>query len=178
MRAASCYAWALPASDWNSAGAGAGLVICRHGAALCDAKNTDTFIVTVKLSDDDDNCGRAIACVRPSYSGLATHRANMKLIFEEPALAYGKPLGGAQRYRWTNVAADNNEQTVPGHPDDLWRYVGTVMVHEFGHTLGLADHLDKLTPPVLGVMSNDSMTITQDEIDYLLKIYSGHVRGE
>ena len=166
------------ASAWTSAGAGAGLAICRHYGAVCKVKNADTFIVTVKLSDRDDNCGGAIACVRPSYSGLATHRANMRLIFEEPALAYGEPLGGTQRYRWTNVADDNDEETVPGYPKDIWKYVGAVMVHEFGHTLGLADHLDKLTPPVLGVMSNDSMTITQDEIDYLLKIYSGHVRGE
>ena len=165
------------ASAWTSAGAGAGLAICRHYGAICEVKNADTFIVTVKLSDSADNCGRAIACIRPSYSGLSTHRANMRLIFEEPALAYDEPLGGAQRYRWTNVA-DDNDEPVSKNPEHIWRYVGPVMVHEFGHTLGLADHLDKLTSPVLGVMSNDSMTITQEEIDYLLKIYSGHVRGE
>ena len=162
------------ASAWTSAGAGAGLAICRHYGAICEVKNADTFIVTVKLGESADNCGGAISCVRPSSSGQATHRANMRLIFEEPAWL------GYLRIRWTNVANDHN-QYVPGtRRTQKWKYVGVVMVHEFGHTLGLKDGLDELTRPVQGVMSNPDryMSITQAEIDYLLKIYSGHVRGE
>ena len=160
------------ASKWGTAGSGADLVICRHSGEICDGMNTDKFIVTVKLSEGAP-CYGNIACVRPSSNGPASkHLTNDALIFTEPAWL------GSQRYRWTNVAADHNKETVPGRPKERWKYVGVVMLHEFGHTLGLADHLDKLTPPVRGVMSNDSMTITQAEIDYLLKIYSGHVRGE
>ena len=161
------------ASKWTSAVAGAGLAICRHIAVLCD--NADTFIVTVKLSGGSLACGsRSIACVRPSSNGPASnHLTNDALIFEEPARILD------QRFRWTKVADDNNERTIPGNPLHKWKYVGAVMIHEFGHTLGLKDGLDKLTPPVQGVMSAPDRykEITQAEIDYLLKIYSGHVRG-
>ena len=96
---------ATAVSAWNSAGAGAGLVICRQGAAGCDDRNADTFIVTVMLADDN-RCG-SYACVihevQEVYGSASTHLAAMQLIFEEPALL------GRERYRWTNVAADNNE---------------------------------------------------------------------
>ena len=167
------------ASKWGSAGAGAGLVICRQIAVLCD--NADMSIVTVKLLDPNEDlpCYGNISCVRPSSNGPASmHLTNDALIFQEPASL------GYQRFRWTNVAADHN-QLVPGSGEDgrgveTWKYVGVVMLHEFGHTLGLKDGLDELSSPVRGVMSSPDtqMTITQAEIDYLLKIYSGHVRGE
>ena len=165
------------ASKWTSAGTGAGLAICRHHAALCREKNGDMSIVTVKLVDLSESvaCGGNIACVRPSSNGPASkHLTNDALIFQEPAWL------GHQRFRWTTVAADHNK-FIPGTSrKEQWKYVGVVMLHEFGHTLGLKDGLDELTPPVRGVMSNPNkhMSISQAEIDYLLKIYSGHVRGE
>ena len=159
------------ASEWTSAGAGAGLAICRHHAALCP--NADTLIVMVKLGNSVA-CGGSIACVRPRSPGPASwHLTDTEIILEEPAMEETEL--GPRRIRWTNVAADH-DQEVPGtEGKETWRYVGAVMVHELGHTLGLShDH------SVPGIMSdpNAHVTMTQDDIDYLLKLYSGHVRGK
>ena len=164
---------ATAVSAWNSAGAGAGLVICRQGAVGCDDRNADTFIVTVMLADDN-RCG-SYACVihevQEVYGSASTHLAAMQLIFEEPALL------GRERYRWTNVAADNNEDVGRRYPEDRWKYVGAAVIHEFGHTLGIGSH-----PSVgeAGVMASPDKfkTIMPSDRAYLMKLYSGHVRGE
>ena len=50
-----------------------------------------------------------------------------------------------------------------------------MLMHEFGHTLGLPHDVPA---PSIMPLSKRSLTIQQNDIDYLRKIYSGHVRGE
>ena len=184
---ASIVPQAVPtaAAVWNAKMSAHGLLICRVGTGSCDARNTDGHTITVKLMDDSpDNpsangtCAKgSTACVKSLPPNISGHAGDADLVLEEPAWR------GGERYRWTL------DDSLHGHeiyflPGQRWLSIRIVIVHEFGHTLGIPD-LGSVNPDGTvnhaGIMSNDHAkypNIADDDIDYLRKIYSGHVRGE
>ena len=159
-------------SAWNAMIAAHGLVICKGGTGSCDERNTDGT-VTVRLVANSDACV-GTACVRPPVSGISNHRGHGELILEERPIDSTKPKVQIIRYRWTDVPGLHDKR-VPNRENEIWRYVGAVLIHEFGHTLGLPH--DVPSPSIMPV-SQRSLNIEGNDIDYLRKIYSGHVRGE
>ena len=159
---------------WNARISAHGFLICKGGTERCDeTNNTDEKTVTIRLVADDDAC-RGTACVEPPVAGISNHRGHGDLILEERPVDTTKAPVQVIRYRWTDVPI-LHKVDVPQYPGVLWRYVGAVLMHEFGHTLGLPHDVPA---PSIMPLSGRSLTIQQNDIDYLRKIYSGHVRGE
>ena len=122
--------------------------------------------VGVNSGSYNEACGNSIACVdpatTPSTAGPGNHLSHTALIIEEPAWQASCPTGGdggdvgpignigntktsvckQERFYWTNVSTDNGGGGYDPATNALvgfYAYINAVMVHEFGHTLGLPD---------------------------------------
>ena len=147
-------------------------------------------------TNPDEGCGHVRACVKPqgrgsSSAGPGRHMENMVMVFEDPPWLALNVAGTGKRddythteYVWT--ADENlNDTMVPCKPGDLqcqagpekfYLYVGRVMRHEFGHTLGLPDFYQDetgldLLKAVMGLNSDD---IEDQDIEQLKAIYRLH----
>ena len=141
---------------WNAKMSAHGFLICKGETGSCDQTNTDEKTVTVRLVTNSDAC-RGTACVEPPVAGLSNHRGHGELILEERPVDTTKPRVLQQLYRWTDVPSQHNEP-VPNRDNERWRYVGAVLMHEFGHTLGLPH--DVPAPSIMPV-SGRSLNIQQ-----------------
>lgn len=195
-----------PAAEaWNTAAAivGKNLQICEVRA--CGVSNHDMGTVRVKTEDTntkdtkppnhdpDDGCGSSVACVKlgvPSSSafssdGPGNHLRDLWLVIEEPAWecrgdtdrATGDciPVEHARIY-WTDKSG-LDENDVPGVPNSYYHYIGSILIHEFGHTLGLPDFsADHTLMNLRAVMENPhkNKTITDEDIAQLRAIYAVH----
>ena len=153
----------LAARAWTNAAmaiAGKNLKICKVGA--CGGDNHDGGTVTVKtvvatttdvgLPDTNHRhgCGSSVACVKfgstSASAGPGRHLRDMSLVVEEPAWECrddSTKTGAcipAQHVRiyWTDKSGLDGSN-VPGIPNSYYHYIGSLMIHEFGHTLGLPD---------------------------------------
>ena len=179
---ASIVPQAVPtaAAAWNAMMSTHDLLICREGIGNCDTRNSDGHTITVTLMDDSPNnpnangtCkGGSYACVQSLPPNISGHAGDADIILEEPAWGWG------ERYRWTLEYSLHGRYIGDHLPDERWAVVGISLVHEFGHTLGIPDLASKYHA---GVMSNDHASypnVADADIDYLRKIYSGHMRGQ
>ena len=141
---------------WNDSSVGTSwpnLRICKEGSSGCEARNTDGQKVTIKVVAQS-GCGRGIACVwrktSADYEAFATfekddgksapwqHMKNLEMRIEDPAQGvFDRKREQSSRIRWTlDYTLDNTVYPITG---EIWIYLPAVVMHEFGHTLGLAD---------------------------------------
>ena len=192
--------------------AGKNLTICESSDSGChNNSNHDGGIVTVKTvnmnnkstaaathGNHDEGCGRSVACVKFDLDSSSDwdgrpgqHLGDMSLILEEPAYecrGFNKKTGTcAQHARiyWTDVQG-NNRKPVPnlpvGSPPSYYYSIGPLMIHEFGHTLGLSDFYADDTTGLRyldAVMENfhDHPVITAEDKAQLRAIYAIHDSG-
>ena len=183
--------------------AGKNLKICKYRDSDCDDNsNHDRGIVTVKTVDvntmdagaaDNSNhaegCGSSVACVKSPTFGLGNHLGHSSLIIEEPAYECRNTTAPgvcdpAQQIRiyWTITSGLNRSDTIDpatGTVVGEYYYVVPLMIHEFGHTLGLSDFYADTTTRLKdldAVMDNfhDHPTITKEDIAQLRAIYAVH----
>ncbi len=119
---------------WNARISADGFLICKAATGSCDQTNADRHTMTVRLLATPNACG-GIACVRPQVGGIANHRGDGEIILEERPVDSTNPRAPNRRYRWTDVPRLHNTY-VPWLRGQKWVYVGTVLIHEFGHPLG------------------------------------------
>ena len=186
---------------WNSKlpEVGKGLRICSGPSC------NDNFTVMIKTVDNmnnstsprtdnpDEGCGTSRACVKPDGNGSSSdgpgrHMENMYIVFENPPWGARLDLNGDWKrteYVWTDVR-DKHGEDVPCFEaaaicnmmdTRVYVYVGRVMLHEFGHTLGLPDFYDDRTGlrDLEGVMKG-SFEIQDEDIEQLKAIYLLHSR--
>ena len=141
-------------SAWNSemARLGKGLNICTGNGC----NNPDGYTMTIKavdnkndaltFSDDiDEGCGPSRACVKSTVRG--GHMSEMHMVFEDPPWYAQKVKDGLWRVReyvWTKDKYKNGKlipclAAATPCAARYYVYVDRVMLHEFGHTLGLSD---------------------------------------
>ncbi len=161
-------------SAWNFAMArlGKGLKICASTDSNC--VNPDGYTVTIKTVDNNNDsigratlnqnegCGSSRACVKPVGLGgdnesLApgAHMENIYMVFEDPpwfAQMVRPAVWRLREYVWTKdkykdgklvpcLAASSCAFTTPRY----YVHAGRIMLHEFGHTLGLPDFYSDTT---------------------------------
>ena len=171
-------------ANWNKAiGAlGKDLEICES----CGAKNADTFTVTIKTVADSQGCDTSFACVDPGASGIGSdgHLGNLTMIFEDPPWTGSQ--GAGTLWQWTDDPSNQEGHKVPNtgtgsnNPPRLWADVDRIMLHEFGHTLGLHDFYNdpymENQPRFKDAVMHTGATITLEDLAQLKAIYLLHTR--
>ena len=178
------------------AGLGKGLTIC----STCGNSNSDQFTVTSKTvnnkndsivdanNDPNEGCGRARACVKPRTespsSGPGVHMGKMYMVFEDPPWsaaeevdAMGMKTGNwvPIEYLWTSNMNLNGEPVrYIANREVLYVFVDRIMLHEFGHTLGLHDFYGDPTMDHFDAIMNTSYEIQDEDIAQLEAIYFHH----
>ena len=175
--------------------------------------NDDRAVVTIRtetLADVNNNvlgCGPGYACVNPpnvtgnpdNDPGVGSHMTNMTMVFENPGYSCsstdsvtGDPLptcqaGQLTKYVWTNNQSLHGDEVNSGDPSVLFWYIRYIVLHEFGHTLGLPDFymgggqtnydpdLDR-EPAIMNLPWEVGGHIQQTDRDQLDAIYRTHTR--
>ena len=174
--------------EWNSkmSSLGKGLEICSGPSC----SNPDGFTLTIKAVDNNNNailttgnpdegCGSSRACVKSARRG--DHKEEMFMVFEDPPW-YARqipPKTGPwvdTEYVWT---ADKslNDTGVPRSGGKRYVYVDRVMLHEFGHALGLPDFYADATTGLKGLsdaVMHTGYEIHDEDIEQLRAIYLLH----
>ena len=180
-------------SAWNFAitRLGKGLNICADTDTNC--VNPDGFTVTIKTVDNnndaidaiglDDGCGSARACVKSVPNG--DHKENLYMIFEDPPWSAFFVTDGVWRFReyvWTKDKFKNGKllpclAAATTCAARYYVYADRIMLHEFGHTLGLSDFynddetdLDTLPNAVM----HTGFVLTGEDLKQLEAIYLLH----
>ena len=136
----------------------------------------------------DADCGANIACVKPRGAGDVgafvnfglnggesapwQHMENLTMVIEDPPWRYNEENDVHTRIVWTLNISDDGK--IAG--GTLLRYLPSVAMHEFGHTLGLTDLYNY--SGYGGYMMDDTygfIAIPQKDIDYVKQVYrNGH----
>ena len=100
---------------------------------------------------------------------------NLEIVIELPAWRYTNEGEHAARI-WTN---DPSLNLVPVEPDSKHRflYMPQVMMHEFGHSLGLSElNLKRFDRWLMGPPREEVgiQAIPSTDIEYLRDVYKGH----
>ena len=151
-----------------------GLQICSRVIPACSASNKDRKTVTIETVDPLKGCEAiwARACVRQGPR-LGSHMGSLRVIFEEPPLSI-KADGSEAHWEWTDKVHLNNKEVPKSKPTRTYVYVGQVMLHELGHTLGLPDFYLDASLEDLDAVMDTSAVITDEDIAQLRAIYLLH----
>ena len=168
----------------------------------------DDYIVTVMQVNNnnadfdatpgpDGNCGKSIACVSIRHVGdpdeAGKHLGNLYLKMEEPPIWTSRDNGDfiERHVMWTATStihgdlanADEIVGIEPCDPDIptpiYYQWIDPVMLHEFGHTLGLHDFYndpDYRVKKLKAIMTFNTDHITREDIAQLRAIYIRHVK--
>ncbi|MYD51356.1 MAG: hypothetical protein F4W93_07715 [Dehalococcoidia bacterium] len=187
------------AEAWNTR-MGHNLLICDDETMgiSCNSRMMDGGIVTIKTvattrDTPSAGCGKnSMACVKPdgsdppSSSPLAPgrHMLNMDMVFEAPGYSCPKDddeCDNADQLRilWTNDSGKHGKER-PNGSNEIYVYVNYIMIHEFGHTLGMPDFynddkygLKKVKDAVMNVPSVGR--VTDEDLKQLNAIYRYHI---
>ena len=180
------------AKDWNNEMVvlNKGLKICDDVDISCGGANADGGIVTIQTAtttktNDSGGCGNSYACVQPgtdgNSSGPGKHMVNMTMVFEEPAyVCSGSMCLDPYRIVWIDDQTKDGDPTPSSTAADQEQYafIDWVMLHEFGHTLGLPDfYADTSTLQGQIAIMNEhwvAQDIKDEDLEQLKAIYILH----
>ena len=158
------------ASAWSASpylsitsGSGVNIELSDPNGVKCDPE-PETACVDVVAPSNKQN---------PDYKLTST----MTMVF------YLNPSINGIEYRWTNDPAQHGRTlpSKPGEPDEprgkfLW--VGAVLVHEFGHTVGLKHTTGSGIMNADAVLNHRRKEVQQADLDVVREIYHGHILNE
>ena len=182
---------ATTTAEWNSE-----MRILGKGLKLCSGCD-DSGVVEIRAVNKENNstssidmdpakgCGTSYACVKPktesSSSGPGVHMGDMYMVFEDPPeSAVEETVNSVTSWRytvWRWTADKSKHGTHIQHtamPMEYYLYIDPVMLHEFGHTLGLPDFYADTTMDHLDAVMNTSDGIKHEDIEQLRAIYFLH----
>ena len=175
---------------WNDAVSGSwpDVVICKKGSSDCASRPDDKRTTTLNVASGgeeegntgiadfgQDDCGSATACVKGKslldrhlldQKNPDNHMPNLLMVIERPAWD-GKHI----RVYWTNDI-DKHDDELPDGPNGerrvLW-YLPGILMHEFGHTIGLGDLYGSYKRAIMYDIGFDS--IPDRDTDHVDQVY-------
>ena len=189
----------IAAAVWNSK-----MARLNKGLSFCFLSNCDDHAVTIRMNMGDKDtditfnndplkdCAATVACAKKAYvltevnpTHVVRHIIDSTIVIEEPAWVYfpnSDPTlpGRHMRVYWTNVSADDYMFSGRDCKDECLFFINATMAHELGHTLGLPDFakypgsLGRLKAIMNNVHDKASMTVTNEDLRHLEKIYRDH----
>ncbi len=154
-----------------------GLRICAEQD--CDTDTTDRYTITIKTIGRREGCGPGVACV--PVSPLNAHLEDRDMLFEEPPWGVWEVDPGAwepTQFIWT-ADKDSNGELVGLNRSTRYLYAGHIVLHEFGHTLGLHDFyadpsMDHLSAVMNARLKDKDAEVTPEDLAQLRAIYILH----
>lgn len=136
---------------------------CRPSAVCVKSTNPQEY-------GDDDETIRD-----PLHSNAPAHLENITMIIEDPAFEEPRQLENpATRVYWANDA------TMVGNmnPENgqVWRYLPSTVMHEYGHTAGLVHPADIHGYAGLMGFPGDDLTPSFNDVNSMRTLYSGRCR--
>ena len=180
------------AAAWSNAVPSLDLKACATRCAD-DTRNKDGERFLIEKTTSSEGCGGAPACVK----GLPDYYLDLELegriVGTGLKMLFAPDGARGSNHEWTTIQSLDLDETPDGTGRYIW--IDRVMVHEFGHTFGLADryklgsHPD---PTYYGVMGNLGCETDLDapqcqagekapkahDIAALKAIYETHTRNE
>ena len=169
------------ASRWTAVGRmeGKDLSVCNGN---CSA-NSDGFLITVKTTNNSAHCDNG-ASRKSAYMDLTVavghrHIWDSDLVIEEPPvgqISVQDHLGQivhypAQKFLWTDTASDHN-QLVRAGGDVRYKFLPAVVLHEFGHALGLDDLVGFKWDGYLMKTAGTKTSVPSPDAEYLKQVYT------
>ncbi len=147
------------------------LVHCQGHCPL----NSDGETYSLKV---EDGCERNVPACLPATT------LNVEQPMTEDLTIYFVPDSQDTPFEWTNIKGQDGDPVLGTMQNYLW--VDRVVVHEFGHTYGLADRnsphsplfYDKNYRGIMGVGAKGVKTLFAADLAYITSVYETHTRNE
>jgi hypothetical protein len=174
---ATLAGWIKP-QLWSAASAWADLVpeLDLEACSTTCARNEDKEIFWIEI---DADCNHRAACVK----GLPAFNLGLELegriVGSGLRMVFAPDTAALVAHKWTDDPTKDREEVGDGR---LYRWIDRVVVHEFGHTFGLADRDPDGTHPApnyRGIMNRltGDKGIKPDDRAALWAIYGTHTRN-
>ena len=166
--------------QWNASSAATGspgLQICE---LPCQGRLNDNKVITIDASNSNSACGEGLAGIKyPSGRfDSSGHKVHQNMVIESPAKSGYR---GGRTVLWTNDIRLHDVLPVGYDLSSraIYFYFPHAVLHEFGHTFGLADlsnhgYFSDLQGSIMRYREGVFTSLPSADVTYLREVYTNH----